>query len=204
MHQSTTMSYTYGDDDSGDFVDHNAAISRVPGVLDSKQLQQVAGITEEMLRMMKTAVNDTSDYVTRNIMQQIEELKRQKTRNKYAFTKARRAMLVFFDKDLPSRREKRSRQQKVEDCQEKALSIMEALMDMYTAVGDQESVKKNQRRIANTGEGVYISSKQSARISGQQNSRAHGESRALSSRSSGKSTRRSMSKVKEDRIEQWR
>ena len=48
------------------------------------------------------------------------------------------------------------------------------------------------------------SSKQSARISGQQNSRAHGESRALSSRSSGKSTRRSMSKVKEDRIEQWR
>ena len=62
------MSYTYGDDDSSDFVDQNAAISRVPDVLDSKQLQQVAGITEEMSRMMKTAVNDTSSNVTRNIM----------------------------------------------------------------------------------------------------------------------------------------
>ena len=68
MHQSTTMSYTYGDDDSSDFVDQNAAISRVPGVLDSKQLQQVAGISEEMSRMMKTAVNDTSSNLTRNIM----------------------------------------------------------------------------------------------------------------------------------------
>ena len=48
---------------------------------------------------------------------------------------------------------------------------------------------------------MHISSKQGARISGQQNNRAHGESRASSS---GKSTRRSMSKVKEDQIEQWR
>ena len=30
----------------------------------------------------------------------------------------------------------------MEDCQEKAMSVMETLIDMYKAVGDQESVKK--------------------------------------------------------------
>ena len=56
------MSYTYGDDNS-DVIDQNSVISRVPGVLDSIQLQQVAGITEDTSRMMKTAVNDTSSNV---------------------------------------------------------------------------------------------------------------------------------------------
>ena len=60
------MSYTYGNDNS-DAVDQNAVKSRVPSVLDSIQLQQVARITEEMSRMMKTAVNDTSSNVTTNI-----------------------------------------------------------------------------------------------------------------------------------------
>ena len=141
MHLSTTMPYTNGDDNS-DVVDQNAVISRVPGVLDSIQLQQVAGLTKEMSRMMKTTVNDTSSNVATNIRQQIEELKRQKARKKSGFTKARRAMLILLDKDLPSKREIRSQQQKVEDYQEEAMIVMEALMDMYTAVGDQEGVKK--------------------------------------------------------------
>ena len=141
MQLSTTMSYTNGDDNS-DVVDQNAVISRVPGVLDSIQLQQVAGLTKEMSRMMETTVNDTSSNVATNIRQQIEELKRQKARKKSGFTKARRAMLILLDKDLPSKREIRSQQQKVEDYQEEAMIVMEALMDMYTAVGDQEGVKK--------------------------------------------------------------
>ena len=141
MHLSTTMPYTNGDDNS-DVVDQNAVISRVPGVLDSIQLQQVAGLTKEMSRMMKTTVNDTSSNVATNIRQQIEELKRQKARKKSGFTKAQRAMLILLDEDLPSKREIRSQQQKVEDYQEEAMSVMEALMDMYTAVGDQEGVKK--------------------------------------------------------------
>ena len=141
MHLSTTMPYTNGDDNS-DVVDQNAVISRVPGVLDSIQLQQVAGLTKEMSRMMKTTVNDTSSNVATNIRQQIEELKRQKARKKSRFTKAQRAMLILLDEDLPSKREIRSQQQKVEDYQEEAMSVMEALMDMYTAVGDQEGVKK--------------------------------------------------------------
>ena len=66
---------------------------------------QVAGITEEMSKMMKTAVNDASNNATTDIRQQVEELKRQKTRRKSAFTKARRAMLILLDEDLPSRRE---------------------------------------------------------------------------------------------------
>ena len=66
MHQLTAMSYTYANDNS-DAVDQNAVKSRVPSVLDSIQLQQVARITEEMSRMMKTAVNDTSSNVTTNI-----------------------------------------------------------------------------------------------------------------------------------------
>ena len=103
------------------------------------QLQQVAGLTGEMSRMMKTAVNDTSSNVATNIKQQIDYLKRQKARKKS--TKARRAMLILLDEDLPSRSEIRSQQQKVEDCQEKAMSFMETLIDMYKAVGDQESVK---------------------------------------------------------------
>ena len=45
--------------------------------MDSTQLQQVAGITEEMSRMMKIAVNDTSSNVTTNIREKIGELKRQ-------------------------------------------------------------------------------------------------------------------------------
>ena len=141
MQLSTTMSYTNGDDNS-DVVDQNAVISRVPGVLDSIQLQQVAGLTKEMSRMMETTVNDTSSNVATNIRQQIEELKRQKARKKSGFTKAQRAMLILLDEDLPSKREIRSQQQKVEDYQEEAMSVMEALMDMYTAVGDQEGVKK--------------------------------------------------------------
>ena len=44
LHQSTTMSHTYGDDNS-DFVDYKAITLIFPGVLDSIQLQQVAGIT---------------------------------------------------------------------------------------------------------------------------------------------------------------
>ena len=101
------MSYTYGNDKS-DVVDQNAVISRVPGVLDSIQLQQVAGITEKMTRMMKTAVNDSSSNVATYIRQQIEELKRQKARKKSEFIKARRSMLILLDEDLLSRREIRS------------------------------------------------------------------------------------------------
>ena len=97
MHQSTTMSYTYGDDKS-DVVDQNAVILRVPGVLDSTQLQQVAGITEKMTRMMKTAVNGSSSNVATNIRQQIEELKRQKARKKSEFIEARRSMLYCLMK----------------------------------------------------------------------------------------------------------
>ena len=97
-----------------------------------------------MSRMMKIAVNDTSGNVATNINQQIEEWKRKKARKKSAFTKARRAMLMFLDEDLPSRSEIRSQQQKVEDCQEKAMSVMETLIDMYTAVGDQEEYQKDQ------------------------------------------------------------
>ena len=106
------------------------------------QLQEVAGITGEMSRMMKAAVIDTGSNAVTNIKQQIEELKKQKAREKSAFTKARRVMLILLDEDLPCRREIRSQQQKVENCQEKAMSVMKTLMGMYTAVGDQESVKK--------------------------------------------------------------
>ena len=73
-------------------------------------MQQVAGITEEGSRMMKTAVNDTSSNVTTNIRQPTEELKRQKARKKSAFTKARRTMLILLDEDLPGRGEIRSQQ----------------------------------------------------------------------------------------------
>ena len=68
-----------------------------------------------MLIMMKTAVNDTSSNVTRNTRQQIEELKRQKTKMKLQFTKTGKARLILLDEDLPSRIEIRSQQQKVED-----------------------------------------------------------------------------------------
>ena len=40
---------------------------------------------------------------------------------------------------------------KVEDCQEKAMSVMEILIDMYTAVGDQESVKKINEELETLG-----------------------------------------------------
>ena len=51
-------------------------------------------------------------------------------------------MLILLNEDLQCRREIRSQQQKVEDCQEDAMSVIEALMDMYIAVGDQENVRK--------------------------------------------------------------
>ena len=194
------MSYAYGDGNS-DVVDQSAVKSRVPGVLGSIQLQQLAEITGEMSRMMKIAVNDTSSNVATNIKQQIQELKRQKARKKSAFTKARRAMLILLDEDLPSRREIRSQQQKVEDCQKKAMSVMETLIDMYTAIGDQESVKKINEELE-TLERECTSAQNRAQE--YLDSRAHEESSRLSRCSSGKSTRRSMSKAKEDQIEQWR
>ena len=105
------MSYTYGDDDT-QFGDQNIALSQVPGIMSGVQLEQVAGITEEMSKMMKTAVNGSNNNAATDIRQQVEELKRQKARRKSAFTKARRAMLILLDEDLPSRREIRSQQQK--------------------------------------------------------------------------------------------
>ena len=100
------MSCIYGDDNS-DIVDQNAVISRVLGVLDSIQLQQVSGITEKMSRMMNTAAYDLSSNVATNIRQQIE-LNRQKARKKSTLTKARRTMLILLGEDLQSRREIRS------------------------------------------------------------------------------------------------
>ena len=131
-------------------------------------MEQVAGITEEMSKLMKTAVNGASNNTTTDIRQQVEELKRQKARRKSAFTKARRAMLILLDEDLPSRREIRSQQQKVEDCQEEAMSVMEALMDKYLAEGDQEGIRKINEELETLG--VHISTKQSTGIPGQQNS----------------------------------
>ena len=67
------MSYIYGDDGS-DVRDQNAAISRISGVMGRMQLEQVTGITEEMPKMMKAAVNSTSNNVTTDARQQIEYL----------------------------------------------------------------------------------------------------------------------------------
>ena len=110
-------------------------------------------------------------------------------------------MLILLDEDLPSRREIRSQQQKVEDCQEKAMSVMETLIDMYTALGDQESVKKINEELE-----ILERECTSAQNRAQEylDSRAHEESSALSNWSSRKSTRRSMNKAKKDQIEQWR
>ena len=68
------MSYIYGDDGS-DVRDQNAAISRISVVMGRIQLEQVTGITEEMPKMMKAAVNSTSNNVTTDARQQIEDLK---------------------------------------------------------------------------------------------------------------------------------
>ena len=72
-----------------------------------------------MSGMMKTAVNDTSSNVVTDIREQTEELKRQKPRKKSAFIKARRAMLILLDEDLPSRREIRSQQQSLRIAEKK-------------------------------------------------------------------------------------
>ena len=110
-------------------------------------------------------------------------------------------MLILLDEDLPSRREIRSQQQKVKDCQEKAVNVIKTLIDMYTAVGDQESVKRINGELE-TLERECTSAQNRAQE--YLDSRAHEESSTLSNLSSGKSTRRSMSKAKEDQIEQWR
>ena len=174
MHQLTTVSYIYGDDDS-DVRDQNAAISRISGVMGRIQLEQVTGITEEMPKMMKAAVNSTSNNVTTDARQQIEDLKRQKVRKKSAFTKARRALLILLDEDLPSRREIRRQQQKV----------------------DQEGVKKINEELE-----IIERECTSAQNRAQEclDSRAHEES----STASGKSATMKMSQVKKDQIEQWR
>ena len=188
--------YIYGDDGSN-VRDQNAAISRISGVMGRIQLEQVTGITEEMPKIMKAAVNSTSNNVTTDARQQIEDLKRQKVRKKSAFTKARRAMLILLDEDLPSRREIRHQQQKVEDCQEEAMGVMEALMDKYLAEGDQEGVKKINEELE-----IIERECTSAQNRTQEylDSRAHEES----SIASGKSARMKMSQVKKDQIEQWR
>ena len=191
---------SYGDNDS-EFGDRIATLSQVPecstSMLSGVQLDEVAGITDEMSKMMKTTVNGANNSAATDIRQQIEELKRQKARKKSAFTKTRRAMLILLDEDLPSRREIRSQQQKVEDCQEEAMSVMETLMDKYLAVGDQEGVRKINEELE-TLEKECTSAQNRAQE--YLDSRAHEESSA----SSEKSTGRRMSKVKEDQIEQWR
>ena len=106
------------------------------------------------------------------------------------------AMLIFLDEDPPSRREIRSQQQKVEDCQEEAMSVMEALMDKYQAEGDQEGIRKINEQLE-TLEKECTSAENRAQE--YLDSRVHEESNT-----SEKSTRRKMSNVKENRIQQWR
>ena len=106
-------------------------------------------------------------------------------------------MLILLDEDLPSRSEIRSQQQKVEDCQEKAMSVMETLIDMYTAVGDQESAKNINEELE-TLERECTSAQNRAQK--YLDSRAHEESSGLFSCSSEQPTRRSMSKAKKIKL----
>ena len=106
-------------------------------------------------------------------------------------------MLILLDEDLPSRREIRRQQQKVEDCQEEAMGVMEALMDKYLTEGDQVGVKKINEELE-----IIERECASAQNRAQEylDSRAHEES----STASGKSATMKMSQVKKDQIEQWR
>ena len=110
-------------------------------------------------------------------------------------------MPILLDEDLPSRSEIISQQRKVEDCQEKAMSVMERLIGMYSAVRDQESVKKINEKLETLEKDCTSAQNRAQEYL---DSRAHEESSGLSNCSSGRSTRRSMSKAKEDQIEQWR
>ena len=76
---------------------------------------------------------------------------------------------------------------------------IEALMEMYTAVGDRESVKRNNEELE-TLERECASAQN--RVEEYLDSRAHEESSTSGSWLSGKSIRRSMNKVKEDQIKQ--
>ena len=80
--------------------------------------------------------------------------------------------------------------------QVEAMSVMEALMDKYLAEGDQEGIRKINEELE------ILEECTSAQNTAQEylDSRAHEES----STSSEKSTRRKMSNVKEDQIQQWR
>ena len=106
-------------------------------------------------------------------------------------------MLILLDEDLPSRREIRHQQQKLEDCQEEAMGVMEALMDKYLTEGYQEGVKKINEELE-----IIERECTSAQNRAQEylDSRAHEES----SIASGKSARMKMSQVKKDQIEHWR
>ena len=78
------------------------------------------------------------------------------------------------------------------------MSVTEALVDMYRAVGDQESFKKiNEELKALENECTSTQNRAQEYL----DSRVHKESSASSSWSSGKSTRRSISNVKADHIE---
>ena len=80
------------------------------------------------------------------------------------------------------------------------MSFMEALMDIYAAVGYQESVNKINEELETLKRECTSAQNRAQEYL---DSRAHEESSASSIRSSGKSTRRSMNKVKEDQYEQW-
>ena len=80
------------------------------------------------------------------------------------------------------------------------MSVMETLIDMYTAVGDEESVKKINEELETLDRECTSAQNRAQEYL---DSRAHQESSGLSSCSSGKSTKRSMNKAKEDQIEQW-
>ena len=80
------------------------------------------------------------------------------------------------------------------------MSFMEALMDMYAAVWDQESVQEINKELETLKKGCTSAKNRALE---ELDSRAHEELSASSGCSPAKSTRRSMSKMKEGRIEQW-
>ena len=87
------------------------------------------------------------DRITQENMEEIDiysidNLKTQKSLKKSACTRTRRQLMELLDSDMPSRRAIRAVQHKVDEAQQAAMGIMQALIEEYKNQKDNFSVKR--------------------------------------------------------------
>ena len=99
----------------------------------------------------------SGNSVTSNIAEQETDLKKQKSRAKYSFTRARNKLLFWLEEqELPSRREVKEICQKMDSYLETAIDVMTKLSDFFFKSKQMDSGRKVVLEMEKVEEEFYL------------------------------------------------